>query len=112
MLIIAKSKSSASLKLKKQVHLSEVWTGTCLSEVTEKKMSPENSFVIGWPIINYVVTFSSADVKERWLSALLWHISEIKQNEYLKNLTLQIFVLDADSCSSVSKTTAAVAATA
>uniref|UniRef100_A0A493T9H1 Rho-GAP domain-containing protein n=1 Tax=Anas platyrhynchos platyrhynchos TaxID=8840 RepID=A0A493T9H1_ANAPP len=94
------SRSSASLKLKKQVHLSEVWTGTCLSEVTEKKMSPENSFVIGWPIINYVVTFSSADVKERWLSALLWHISEIKQNEYLKNLTLQIFVLDADSCSS------------
>lgn len=40
------------------------------------------------------------------------HISEIKQNEYVKNLTLQIFVLDADSCSSVSKTTAAVAATA
>lgn len=100
MLIIAKSKSSSSLKFKKQVHLSEVWTGTCLSEVTEKKMSPENSFVIGWPTINYVVTFSSADVKEQWLSALLWHITETKQNEYLKNLTLQIFVLDADNCSS------------
>ncbi|XP_009632823.1 rho GTPase-activating protein 20 [Egretta garzetta] len=99
-LVIAKSKSSSSLKLKKQVHLSEVWTGTCLSEVTEKKMGPENSFVIGWPTINYVVTFSSADVKERWLSALLWHISEVKQNEYLKNLTLQICVLDADNCSS------------
>uniref|UniRef100_A0A8C9EW14 Rho GTPase activating protein 20 n=1 Tax=Pavo cristatus TaxID=9049 RepID=A0A8C9EW14_PAVCR len=63
-------------------------------------MSPENSFVIGWPTINYVVTFSSADVKEQWLSALLWHVSEMKQNEYLKNLTLQIFVLDADNCSS------------
>uniref|UniRef100_A0A8C3EKG4 Uncharacterized protein n=1 Tax=Corvus moneduloides TaxID=1196302 RepID=A0A8C3EKG4_CORMO len=100
MLVIAKSKSSSSLKLKKQVHLSEVWTGTCLSEVTEKKMSPENSFVIGWPITNYVVTFSSADVKERWLSVLLWHINEVKQNEYLKNLTLQIFVLDDDNCSS------------
>lgn len=99
-LVIAKSKSSSSLKLKKQVHLSEVWTGTCLSEVTEKKMGPENSFVIGWPTTNYVVTFSSADVKERWLSALLWHISEVKQNEYLKNLTLQIFVVDADNCSS------------
>ncbi|KFQ13176.1 Rho GTPase-activating protein 20, partial [Leptosomus discolor] len=98
-LVIAKSKSSSSLKLKKQVHLSEVWTGTCLSEVTEKKMGPENSFVIGWPITNYVVTFSSADVKERWLSALLWHINEVKQNEYLKSLTLQIFVLDADNCS-------------
>ncbi|XP_029853034.1 rho GTPase-activating protein 20-like [Aquila chrysaetos chrysaetos] len=99
-LVIAKSKSSSSLKLKKQVPLSEVWTGTCLSEVTEKKMGPENSFVIGWPTTNYVVTFSSADVKERWLSALLWHINEVKQNEYLKNLTLQIFVLDADNCSS------------
>ncbi|KAM6413520.1 rho GTPase-activating protein 20-like [Rhynochetos jubatus] len=99
-LVIAKSKSSSSLKLKKQVHLSEVWTGTCLSEVTEKKMGPENSFVIGWPTINYVVTFSSADTKERWLSALLWHINEVKQNEYPKNLTLQIFVLDADNCSS------------
>ncbi|XP_074771509.1 rho GTPase-activating protein 20-like isoform X1 [Athene noctua] len=99
-LVIAKSKSSSSLKLKKQVHLSEVWTGTCLSEVTEKKMGPENSFVIGWPTTNYVVTFSSADVKERWLSALLWHINEVKQNEYLKNLTLQIFVLGADNCSS------------
>ncbi|XP_074962640.1 rho GTPase-activating protein 20-like isoform X1 [Phalacrocorax aristotelis] len=99
-LVIAKSKSSSSLKLKKQVHLSEVWTGTCLSEVTEKKMGPENSFVIGWPTTNYVVTFSSADVKERWLSALLWHINEVKQNEYLKNLTLQILVLDADNGSS------------
>lgn len=31
------------------------------------------------------------------------HINEAKQNEYLQNLTLQIFVLDADNCSSVSK---------
>ncbi|RMC20338.1 hypothetical protein DUI87_01187 [Hirundo rustica rustica] len=100
MLVISKSKSSSSLKLKKQVHLSEVWTGTCLSKVTEKKMSPENLFVIGWPITNYVVTFSSADVKERWLSALLWHTNEVKQNDYLKNLTLQIIVLDDDNCSS------------
>ncbi|XP_037264205.1 rho GTPase-activating protein 20-like [Falco biarmicus] len=99
-LVIAKSKSSSSLKLKKQVPLSEVWTGTSLSEVTEKKMDLENSFVIGWPTTNYVVTFSSADVKERWLSALLWHISEVKQNEYPKNLNLQIYVLDADNCSS------------
>ncbi|XP_075291316.1 rho GTPase-activating protein 20 isoform X2 [Opisthocomus hoazin] len=28
------------------------------------------------------------------------HINEVKQNEYLKTLTLQIFVLDADNCSS------------
>ncbi|KYO38343.1 rho GTPase-activating protein 20 [Alligator mississippiensis] len=100
MLIIAKSKSSSSLKLKKQVRLSEVWTGTCLSEVTEKKLSPEHSFVIGWPTTNCVITFSSSEVKERWLTTLLWQINETKQNEYLKALSLQILVLDIENCSS------------
>ncbi|XP_061454652.1 rho GTPase-activating protein 20-like isoform X2 [Rhineura floridana] len=100
MLLIAKSKSSSSLKLKKQVHLSEVWTGSCLSEVSEKKMSPETSFVIGWPTINYVVTYSSPEVKERWLSTLLWHINEIKQDEYPKRLSMQIFLIDGDNSSS------------
>ncbi|XP_074864313.1 uncharacterized protein LOC142020420 isoform X2 [Carettochelys insculpta] len=100
MLIIAKSKSSSSLKLKKQVRLSEVWTGSCLNEVSEKKMSPENSFVIGWPTTNCVVSFSSSEEKERWLSTLLWQISEMKQNEYPKDITIQILLLDADSCTS------------
>ncbi|XP_067404406.1 rho GTPase-activating protein 20-like [Emydura macquarii macquarii] len=100
MLIIAKPKSSSSLKLKKQVHLSEVWTGSCLNEVSEKKMSPENSFVIGWPTTNCVVSFSSSEEKERWLSTLLWQINEMKQNEYPKNLTAQILLLDADNCTS------------
>ncbi|CAM4602303.1 unnamed protein product [Lepidochelys olivacea] len=100
MLVIAKSKSSSSLKLKKQVRLSEVWTGSCLNEVSEKKMSPENSFVIGWPTTNFVVSFSSSEEKEQWLSTLLWQINEMKQNEYPKNLTVQILLLDADSCTS------------
>ncbi|XP_007435943.1 rho GTPase-activating protein 20-like isoform X1 [Python bivittatus] len=100
MLIIAKSKSSSSLKLKKKVHLSEVWTGSCLSEVSEKKMSPDTSFVIGWPTINYVITFSSSEVKERWLSMLLWHIYEMKQTEYPKTLPMQILVMDRENSSS------------
>lgn len=96
MLIVAKSKSSSSLKLKKRVRLSEVWTGSCLSEVSEKKMSPENSFVIGWPTTNYVVSFSSPEVKERWLSTLIWHINEIKQNEYPKSLALPILSMESE----------------
>ncbi|XP_053130344.1 rho GTPase-activating protein 20-like [Hemicordylus capensis] len=99
-LIIAKSRSSSSLKLKKQLRLSEVWTGSCLSEVSEKRMSPENSFVIGWPTTNYVVTCSSPEVKERWLSMLLWHINEMKQNEYPKSLSMQILLMDGDNSSS------------
>ncbi|KAH1165574.1 rho GTPase-activating protein 20-like isoform X1 [Mauremys mutica] len=100
MLVIAKSKSSSSLKLKKQVRLSEVWIGSCLNEVSEKKMSPENSFVIGWPTTNSVVSFSSPEEKTRWLSTLLWQINEMKQKEYPKNLTVQILLLDADNCTS------------
>ncbi|XP_032084541.1 rho GTPase-activating protein 20-like isoform X2 [Thamnophis elegans] len=100
MLIVAKSKSSSSLKLKKKIHLSEVWTGSCLSEVSEKKMSPDTSFVIGWPTVNYVVTFSSSEVKERWLSILLWHIYEMKQTEYAKSLPMQILVMDREKRSS------------
>ncbi|XP_066496037.1 rho GTPase-activating protein 20-like isoform X2 [Tiliqua scincoides] len=100
MLIVAKSKSSSSLKLKKQVRLSEVWTGSCLSEVSEKKMSPENSFVIGWPTTNYVVSYSSPEMKERWLSALLWHIGEMKRSEYPKSLAVPILSIEGEHHSS------------
>ncbi|KAH0630890.1 hypothetical protein JD844_004218 [Phrynosoma platyrhinos] len=99
-LVVAKSKSSSSLKLKKQVHLSEVWTSSCLGEVSEKKMNPETSFVIGWPTANYVVTYSSPEVKEKWLSTLQWHIEAAKQTEYPKTLPMQIFLMDGENSSS------------
>ncbi|XP_060105994.1 rho GTPase-activating protein 20-like [Heteronotia binoei] len=99
-LIVAKSKSSSSLKMKKQVRLSEVWIGSCLSEVSEKKISPENSFVLGWPTSNFIVTYSSPEVKERWLSTLLWHSNEMKQNECPKSLFMQILLMDGDNSSS------------
>uniref|UniRef100_A0ABM5EWV2 Uncharacterized protein isoform X2 n=1 Tax=Pogona vitticeps TaxID=103695 RepID=A0ABM5EWV2_9SAUR len=97
LLVVAKSKSSSSLKLKKQVPLSEVWTGSSLSEVSEKKLNPETSFVIGWPTTNYVVTFSSPEVKERWLSTLLWHISEMKEREFPRSLSMQITLVDGEN---------------
>ncbi|XP_054852028.1 rho GTPase-activating protein 20-like isoform X2 [Eublepharis macularius] len=99
-LVVAKSKSSSSLKVKKQVGLSDVWIGSCLNEVSEKKMSPENSFVLGWPTSNFIVTYRSPAVKERWLSMLLWHINEMKQNEYPKSLSMQILLMDGDNSSS------------
>ncbi|XP_042333818.1 rho GTPase-activating protein 20-like [Sceloporus undulatus] len=99
-LVVAKSKSSSSLKLKKQVPLSEVWTSSCLGDVSEKKMNPETSFVIGWPTANYVVTCSSPEVKEKWLSTLQWHIEEAKQTEYPKTLPMQVFLMDSENSSS------------
>uniref|UniRef100_A0A4W5KYQ5 ARHGAP20 PH domain-containing protein n=1 Tax=Hucho hucho TaxID=62062 RepID=A0A4W5KYQ5_9TELE len=54
--IITKSKSSSSLKLKESVRLCEMWLGSCMEEVAERKLTSKNSFVIGWPTTNYVVT--------------------------------------------------------
>ncbi|XP_063288130.1 rho GTPase-activating protein 20-like [Pelobates fuscus] len=99
-LVIAKSKSSSSLKLKKQVHLNELWITSCLSEISEKKLSSDNSFVLGWPTTNYIVTFSSSDTKEKWLSTLCWHINEIKKNEYPKKLPISVLYLDAEELTS------------
>ncbi|XP_056394422.1 rho GTPase-activating protein 20-like isoform X2 [Hyla sarda] len=98
-LIIAKSKSS-TMKLKKHVRLSEMWISTCLGEVSEKKYYPEDSFVIGWPTANYVVTFSSSETKEKWLSTLCWHINEVKKNEYPRKIPISVLYLEADEFTS------------
>ncbi|KAM3912364.1 rho GTPase-activating protein 20-like [Leptodactylus fuscus] len=94
-LLIAKSKSS-TMKLKKQVRLSDMWVSTSLGEVSEKKHCPEDSFVIGWPMTNYVVTFSSSETKEKWLSTLCWHISEVKKDEYPRKIPISVLYLDAE----------------
>ncbi|KAM4019614.1 uncharacterized protein ACNLHF_000290 isoform 2-T3 [Anomaloglossus baeobatrachus] len=104
-LIIAKSKSS-SMKLKKQVLLNEMWISTALGEVSERKHWPEDSFVIGWPTKNYVVTFSSSETKEKWLSTLCWHINEMKKDEYPRKIPISVLYLDADEF--MSSTTIAV----
>ncbi|XP_063058221.1 uncharacterized protein arhgap20b [Engraulis encrasicolus] len=93
-LIIAKSKSSASLKVKAQVRLSEMWLSSCVEQVSERKFSPKNSFVIGWPTTNYVVTLSSSEAKEKWLSTLQWYIIQSKQNELPSKIVTRVTVLD------------------
>ncbi|XP_016852794.2 rho GTPase-activating protein 20 [Anolis carolinensis] len=98
-LVVAKSKSPSSLKLKKQVPLGEVWTGACLGDVSEKRLSPEASFVLGWPTANWVATFSSPEVKEKWLSTLLWHVEAAKQAESPKCLPMQVFLMDGENSS-------------
>ncbi|KAE8583938.1 hypothetical protein XENTR_v10020757 [Xenopus tropicalis] len=98
-LIIAKSKSSSTLKLKKQIRLSDIWTSSSLCEVSEKKLSSDHSFVIGWPTTNYVVTFSSSDIKEKWLSTLCWHINEAKKDEYPTKIPISVLYLDAEEFS-------------
>ncbi|XP_067903513.1 rho GTPase-activating protein 20 isoform X2 [Heterodontus francisci] len=96
-LVITKSKSSTNLKLKNQVRLCEMWTAFCIDEVCERKTTPEYSFVIGWPTTNCVITFSSAEAKEKWLSALQWQIKEMKRDEHPKKISMKMLVMTTQS---------------
>lgn len=49
-------RSSTSRKRKERVRLCEMWLASCMEEVAERKLCSKNSFVIGWPTTNYVVT--------------------------------------------------------
>ncbi|KAL4630821.1 rho GTPase-activating protein 20-like [Arapaima gigas] len=99
-LVVAKAKSSSSLKLKQQVRLCEVWLSSCVREVAERKLSSSNSFVIGWPTTNCVVTLSSSEAKEKWLSALQWHIHKLRQEEHPNKIAIRITLLAAGDATS------------
>ncbi|KAJ8276506.1 hypothetical protein COCON_G00082580, partial [Conger conger] len=92
-LIIAKTKSSSSLKLKQRVRLCEMWLASCLEEVADRKLNSKASFVIGWPTTNCVVTLSSSEVMEKWLSALQWHIAKSKVDENPHKITTKMMML-------------------
>ncbi|KAL7838845.1 hypothetical protein AOLI_G00272490 [Acnodon oligacanthus] len=92
-LIIAKTKS-LYLKLKARVSLCDIWLASCIHHVTSRKFSAKNSFVIGWPTTNYVVTLSSSETKEKWLRALHWHSGRARQSFIPNRILLNVHLLD------------------
>uniref|UniRef100_A0AAR2IPJ7 Rho-GAP domain-containing protein n=1 Tax=Pygocentrus nattereri TaxID=42514 RepID=A0AAR2IPJ7_PYGNA len=92
-LIIAKTKS-LYLKLKARVSLCDVWLASCIQHVASRKFSAKNSFVIGWPTTNYVVTLSSSETKEKWLRALQWHSGRARQSFIPNRILLNVHLFD------------------
>ncbi|XP_056313590.1 rho GTPase-activating protein 20 [Danio aesculapii] len=91
-LIIAKTKS-LYLKLKAQISLSDIWLASCIHCITDRKLTSKNSFVIGWPTTNYVVTFSSSETKEKWLHALHWHTCNARQGILPNAILLYVLLI-------------------
>ncbi|XP_065106097.2 uncharacterized protein arhgap20b [Paramisgurnus dabryanus] len=91
-LIVAKTKS-LYLKLKACVRLSDIWLGSCIHIITDRKVTSKNSFVIGWPTTNYVATFSSSETKDRWLQALQWHTKRARQRVLPNAILLYVLLL-------------------
>ncbi|XP_076372682.1 uncharacterized protein LOC143257602 isoform X3 [Tachypleus tridentatus] len=93
-LLVAKPRFSGTYKLKDKILVNELWLSSCLSEVCEPIISPEVSFILGWPTTNVVVTFSSPQAKQLWQSKLKELIAEVKKNEKRNVTSLQVCYWD------------------
>ncbi|XP_062866577.1 rho GTPase-activating protein 20 [Trichomycterus rosablanca] len=93
-LLISKAKSSTNFKLKALVRVCEMWTANCMEEVCEGSTSLDRSFVMGWPTCNCVATFSSAEVKEKWLTLIKSEIKEEKEKDNPKTIPLKVHAKD------------------
>uniref|UniRef100_F6V0Y4 Rho GTPase-activating protein 20 n=1 Tax=Ornithorhynchus anatinus TaxID=9258 RepID=F6V0Y4_ORNAN len=96
-LVVAKVKNT-HFKTKNNVKLSYLWTSSCVEEVGEGNTNTLTSFVLGWPTINYVATFSTHEQKEKWLCLLQRNISLEKQKDLPKTIPLKIVVKDMGNC--------------
>ena len=68
--VVCVCRSSTTFKLKQRIRVCELWVGDCLELVSENSKAEEKSFVLGWPTTNYVLSFDTADSKQRWLAKL------------------------------------------
>ncbi|XP_047609338.1 rho GTPase-activating protein 20 [Phacochoerus africanus] len=96
--VVAKVKYNNNFKIKNKIKLSDMWTASCVDEVEEGNTNAVKSFVLGWPTVNFVATFSSQEQKDRWLSLLQRYINLEKEKDYPKSIPLKVFAKDIGNC--------------
>ncbi|XP_044524952.1 rho GTPase-activating protein 20 [Gracilinanus agilis] len=96
--VVAKIKYNNNLKIKNKIKLSDMWTASCVDEVGEGNTNTMKSFVLGWPTVNFVATFSSPEQKDKWLSLLQRYIEQEKEKDHPKSIPLKIFAKDIGNC--------------
>nr|AAS77204.1 RA and RhoGAP domain containing protein [Rattus norvegicus] len=96
--VSAKIKYNNNFKIKNKVKLADMWTASCVDEVGEGNTNALKSFVLGWPTVNFVATFSSPEQKDKWLSLLQRYIALEKEKDYPKSIPLKIFAKDIGNC--------------
>ncbi|XP_051705416.2 rho GTPase-activating protein 20 isoform X3 [Oryctolagus cuniculus] len=96
--VVAKIKYNNNFKIKNKIKLTDMWTANCVDEVGEGNTNAMRSFVLGWPTVNFVATFSSPEQKDKWLSLLQRYINLEKEKDYPKSIPLKIFAKDIGNC--------------
>ncbi|KAB1255048.1 Rho GTPase-activating protein 20 [Camelus dromedarius] len=119
MFVVAKVKYNNNLKIKKTIKLSDMWVASHMDEVEEGRTSAMESFILGWPTINFAVSFSSPEQTGRWfylfqskihltqccfglLLHLIRYINLEKEKDYPKSIPLKIIAKDIGNCAYVS----------
>ncbi|XP_023565322.1 rho GTPase-activating protein 20 isoform X2 [Octodon degus] len=98
LLVVVKIKYNNNFKIKNKIKLTDMWTASCVDEVGEVNTNAMKSFVLGWPTVNFVATFSSPEQKDKWLFLLQRYINLEKEKDYPKSIPLKIFAKDIGNC--------------
>ncbi|XP_057576697.1 rho GTPase-activating protein 20-like [Hippopotamus amphibius kiboko] len=97
-LLISNTKYKKNFKVKNEIPLSTMWTANCTDKIGEANIGARKSFVLGWPTVNFVATFSSSKLKEKWHSFLQRYIKLAKEKDQPKSIPLKIFTEDIKNC--------------
>ncbi|XP_032328314.1 LOW QUALITY PROTEIN: rho GTPase-activating protein 20 [Camelus ferus] len=98
MFVVAKVKYNNNLKIKKTIKLSDMWVASHMDEVEEGSTSAMESFILGWPTINFAVSFSSPEQTGRWFYLFQRYINLEKEKDYPKSIPLKVIAKDIGNC--------------
>ncbi|XP_075852937.1 rho GTPase-activating protein 20-like [Microcebus murinus] len=69
-LLISNTKYKKTFKIKHEIPLSSLWTADYLDKKVKGHTGAGQSFILGWPTVNFVATVSSSELKKQWISLL------------------------------------------
>ncbi|XP_070465321.1 rho GTPase-activating protein 20-like isoform X3 [Equus przewalskii] len=105
LLLITNTNYKKNFKIKNKVPLNTIWIANCLDKFGEVDTSAKRSFVLGWPTVNFVATFSSSELKEKWHSSLqrlllnvIRCINLAKEKDQPESIPLKIITEDIKNC--------------
>ncbi|VDP02620.1 unnamed protein product [Soboliphyme baturini] len=91
LLLIVKEKARSTYCLKEKVPLCQLWLSEeGVEEIADDCNDKRCCFVIGWPTVNYVAKFSSANERDGWLATLKDSVFKEKCREYPKRLPVTV----------------------
>nr|XP_051703903.1 uncharacterized protein LOC103348895 isoform X1 [Oryctolagus cuniculus] len=98
-LLVSNSKYKKTIDVKYEIPLSSLWMADCGTETQGAgDTCAKRSFLLGWPMVNFVATFDSSVVKERWYSFLQRYINLAKEEDHTQSILIQVFTEDIKNC--------------